>query len=69
MSADDFKGRPEDRELYLRLLAERDGPALKALTERDPGTKTQPGRRQKAGRPHAELHNTTAPKSPKGAAA
>ncbi|WP_328403895.1 hypothetical protein OHS70_33970 [Streptomyces sp. NBC_00390] len=26
MDAVDFKGHPEDRELYLRLLQERDGP-------------------------------------------
>lgn len=39
MSADDFKGHPEDRELYLRLLIERDGPPDKAVDERDPGRK------------------------------
>ncbi|MBN0049279.1 hypothetical protein JS756_35510 [Streptomyces actuosus] len=37
MSADDFKGNPEDRELYLRLLIERDGPPDRAADERDPG--------------------------------
>ncbi|KAB1989769.1 hypothetical protein [Streptomyces triticiradicis] len=36
MSADDFKGNPEDRELYLRLLLERDGPPDRAADERDP---------------------------------
>ncbi|MFD8509760.1 hypothetical protein ACFV27_01240 [Streptomyces antimycoticus] len=37
MSAEDFKGHPEDRELYLRLLIERDGLPDKAIDERDPG--------------------------------
>ncbi|TXC99043.1 hypothetical protein [Streptomyces sp. ISID311] len=37
MNAEDFKGDPADRELYLRLLIERDGPPINALIERDPG--------------------------------
>ncbi|MFH9246662.1 hypothetical protein ACH4LK_14665 [Streptomyces lydicus] len=44
MDADDFKGYPEDRELYLRLLVERDGPPINALIERDPDLNVQRGK-------------------------
>jgi hypothetical protein len=37
MNTEDFSGHPEDRELYERLLVERDGTPIKALAERDPG--------------------------------
>ncbi|MFD5430208.1 hypothetical protein, partial [Streptomyces sp. NPDC127084] len=40
MSAEDFKGHPEDRDLYLRLLIERDGSPECAADERDPGRRT-----------------------------
>jgi hypothetical protein len=36
MNAEDFKGDPADRELYERLLVERNGPVTKLLAERDP---------------------------------
>ncbi|MFI6050417.1 hypothetical protein ACIBCO_10030 [Streptomyces violascens] len=55
MSAEDFKGNPEDRELYLRLLIERDGPPDKAVDERDPGRRIHRAADQDAERRSAEL--------------
>ncbi|WP_153450680.1 hypothetical protein [Streptomyces smaragdinus] len=47
MSADDFTGNPEDLELYLRLLIERDGPPDRAADERDPGRRKRRDRTTK----------------------
>ncbi|MFJ3229894.1 hypothetical protein [Streptomyces sp. NPDC086787] len=60
MSADDFKGNPEDRELYLRLLAERDGPPEKAADERDPGRKIRTALDRNGARRSAELEEAIA---------
>ncbi|MEV0438444.1 hypothetical protein AB0I84_11050 [Streptomyces spectabilis] len=69
MSADDFKGRPEDRDLYLRLLVERDGQPLKALAERDPGLTAPANRQQQAAPQHARPQKAVASNSAKRAAA
>ncbi|TLQ46045.1 hypothetical protein [Streptomyces marianii] len=55
MSADDFKGNPEDRELYLRLLIERDGPPELAADERDPGRRIRTAPDRDGARCGAEL--------------
>ncbi|MET9354357.1 hypothetical protein ABZY14_15415 [Streptomyces sp. NPDC006617] len=55
MSAEDFNGNPEDRELYLRLLIERDGPPDKAADERDPGRRIRKATDRDAARRSAEL--------------
>ncbi|MBK3625370.1 hypothetical protein ACFYOV_03200 [Streptomyces sp. NPDC005931] len=55
MSADDFKGNPEDRELYLRLLIERDGPPDRAADERDPGRRIRQSPDPNAAQRSAEL--------------
>lgn len=56
MNAEDFKGNPGDRELYERLLAERNGPVAKLLAERDPvHRKARGGSDPEASRRLAEL--------------
>lgn len=59
MNTEDFTGDPEDRELYQRLLAERDGPLIKALAERDPGLEVRGGSDPDAARHLAELDEAT----------
>ncbi|MDX3130821.1 hypothetical protein PV367_13700 [Streptomyces europaeiscabiei] len=55
MNTEDFVGDPEDRELYERLLVERDGTPIKALAERDPGLEVRGGPDPDAARHLAEL--------------
>ncbi|GAO08730.1 hypothetical protein TPA0598_04_03660 [Streptomyces lydicamycinicus] len=62
MNAEDFKGDPADRELYLRLLVERDGPPINALIERDPDLKVRRGPDLEAERHCAEIEAAMAPK-------
>ncbi|MEW2081117.1 hypothetical protein [Streptomyces sp. NPDC005283] len=69
MNAEDFNGDPEDRELYLRLLAERDGPPIKALVERDLGLKVRRGQDLDAARNFAELEAAIAPRRRRDTAA
>ncbi|MER6131869.1 hypothetical protein [Streptomyces sp. NPDC001815] len=62
MNTEDFNGPPEDRDLYQRLLAERDGPPLKALVERDPDLNAQGGPDPHAARRLAELEEAATPR-------
>lgn len=62
MTTEDFTGDPEDRELYQRLLAERDGPPIKAVAERDPGLEVQGGPAPDAARHLAELEAAATPR-------
>ncbi|MEU4875484.1 hypothetical protein [Streptomyces sp. NPDC021608] len=69
MSADDFNGNPEDRELYRRLLIERDGPPDRAADERDPGRRIQQNPDPNAAQRSAELEAAIATRRPRRTAA
>jgi hypothetical protein len=69
MTTEDFTGNPEDRELYQRLLAERDGPPIKAIAERDPGLKVPRAPDPDAARHLAELVEAATPRRRKRHAA
>ncbi|MEU8968991.1 hypothetical protein AB0D11_06885 [Streptomyces monashensis] len=69
MSADDFKGNPEDRELYLRLLIERDGPPELAADERDPGRRIRTALNRDGARRGAELEAAISRRRPRRTAA
>ncbi|WP_157877940.1 hypothetical protein [Streptomyces torulosus] len=69
MNAEDFKGDPGDRELYERLLVERDGPVAKVLAERDPVPEPQGGPDPDATRHLAELEQALSPRRRKDTAA
>jgi hypothetical protein len=64
MSAEDFNGNPEDRELYLRLLIERDGSPDKAADERDPGRRIHKAPDRDAARRSAELEAASSTRRP-----
>ncbi|MXM62104.1 hypothetical protein GR925_01220 [Streptomyces sp. HUCO-GS316] len=66
MNAEDFNGDPADRELYERLLAERDGPPDKALAERDPDYEVRSDPDPDAARHLAELVEAAAPRRRRG---
>ncbi|MFI1436481.1 hypothetical protein [Streptomyces lydicus] len=68
MNAEDFKGDPTDRELYLRLLVERDGPPINALIERDPGLKAPRSQNNDAQRHLADLEAAISQRSRRKAA-
>lgn len=62
MNTEDFAGHPEDRELYERLLVERDGTPIRALAERDPGLEAPADPDpDETGRHHTGLEATTTP--------
>ncbi|MFL4950573.1 hypothetical protein ACJ6WE_25265 [Streptomyces sp. MMS24-I31] len=69
MSAEDFTGHPEDRELYLRLLIERDGPPDKAADERDPGRRVPQTPEPDAAQRIAELEAAIPTRRPRRTAA
>ncbi|MEV4444678.1 hypothetical protein [Streptomyces mirabilis] len=62
MNTEDFAGDPEDRELYERLLVERDGTAIKALAERDPGLEVRGSPDLDAARHLADLEAAAIPR-------
>lgn len=62
MNTEDFAGDPEDRELYKRLLIERDGAPIKALAERDPGFEVPGGPDPDAARHLTELEAAATPR-------
>jgi hypothetical protein len=65
MNTEDFAGHPEDRELYERLLVERDGTPIKALSERDPGLEVPGDPSPDATRHTTELEAATTPRQRK----
>ena len=62
MTTEDFAGHPEDRELYERLLVERNGTPIKALAERDPGLEVRADPDPDASRHLTELEAATTPR-------
>ncbi|MGW4979799.1 hypothetical protein [Streptomyces mirabilis] len=62
MNTEDFAGDPEDRELYERLLVERDGAPIRALAERDPGLEVPGGPDPDATQHVAELEEAATPR-------
>lgn len=62
MNTEDFAGDPKDRELYQRLLIERDGTPIRALAERDPGLEAPEGPDPDAARHLTDLEAAVTPR-------